>query len=325
MAPAAQPLRSPPEPLPVPAEAGGLSALPGQAPGGDDLELASVSRSGRRRTEALFTAACILALAIPLLALAILFGGALIEALPQLSFGFLIRFPSHQADQAGILPGLAGSAILMLLTAAMAIPLGIGAAIYLEEYARPGRLTRLIELNISNLAGVPSVIYGLLGLELFVRVLALGRSLLAGAATLAMLLLPMVILASREALRTVPLGVREAGFALGADRWRTLRQVVLPMCLPGMLTGVILSLARAIGETAPLIAIGALAYVGFLPESLLDGFTALPVQIFTWVMRPQAAFRANASAAIVVLMLLMLLFNASAIWLRARLQRRYNW
>jgi phosphate transport system permease protein len=201
----------------------------------------------------------------------------------------------------------------------------VGAAIYLEEYARPGRLTALIEVNISNLAGVPSIIYGLLGLELFVRAMQMGRSLLAGAATLALLLLPMVVMASREALRTVPHSLREASYALGADRWEALRRVVLPMCMPGILTGIILSLARAIGETAPLITIGALTYVAFAPDSLYSAFTALPIQIFNWVSRPQADFHTNAAAGIVVLLVLMLSLNAVAIWLRNRLQKRAYW
>ncbi len=276
-------------------------------------------------SERLFVAACLVALGVPLLLLGWLFGSTVVTALPRLGWGFLSGYPSHDPTLAGVLPGLAGSAILMLLTAAMAVPVGVGAAIYLEEYARPSLLTRFIDLNIANLAGVPSIIYGLLGLELFVRVMGLQRSLLAGAATLALLLLPMVVVASREALRTVPLSMREACFALGADRFRALRLVLLPMCLPGMLTGIILSLARAVGETAPLIAIGALSYVGFMPESVLDGFTALPIQIFNWTARPQVAFRQNASAGIVVLLGLMLLLNAGAIWLRLRLQRRVDY
>ena len=276
----------------------------------------------RRLTERLFVLACLVALALPLLLLAVLFGQTLSDALPRLGWGFLTSFPSYRAEAAGILPALAGSAILMGLTALIAIPLGIGAALWLEEYARPSRFTSLVELNIGNLAGVPSIIYGLLGLELFVRALSLGRSLLAGAATLSLLVLPIVILSSREALRAVPQSLREACWALGSERWPTLRRVVLPMALPGMLTGIILSLARALGETAPLITIGALAYVGFVPGSVLDEFTALPIQIFNWVSRPQAAFQANASAGIVVLLGLMLALNAAAIWLRSRLQRR---
>ncbi|MBI5485813.1 MAG: phosphate ABC transporter permease PstA [Deltaproteobacteria bacterium] len=275
--------------------------------------------------ERAFQAVGILAIVLPLLLLLWLFGGALVDAWPRLGWDFLTGFPSRKAEIAGILPALAGSAWLMALTALIAIPLGLGAALYLEEYARPSRLTALIELNIGTLAGVPSILYGLLGLEIFVRVVGMGRSVLAGACTLALLLLPMVIITSREALRTVPQSLREASFALGADRWQTLRRIVLPMCLPGVLTGVILSLARAIGETAPLITIGALTYVAFLPDSVHSAFTALPIQIFNWTSRPQAAFHVNAAAGIVVLIALMLLLNGAAIWLRARLQRRVYW
>jgi phosphate transport system permease protein len=273
--------------------------------------------------ERIFQAICLIATTVPLLLLLVLAVDVLNDAWPRLTWQFLTSFPSRHPELAGVLAALAGSAFLILLTAAMAIPVGMGAAIYLEEYAPPNRLTRLIELNINNLAGVPSIIYGLLGLELFVRVLLLGRSLLAGAATMALLLLPMVILASREALRTVPHSLREAGYALGAERWQMLRRVVLPTCIPGILTGIILSLARAVGETAPLITIGALTYVAFLPDSLLSPFTVLPIQIFNWVSRPQAAFHTNAAAGIVILLLLMLILNGVAIWLRVRLQRRY--
>jgi phosphate transport system permease protein len=275
--------------------------------------------------ERVFRAVGLLSLVLPLLLLLVLFGDVLADAWPRLSWDFLTSYPSRKPALAGLLPALVGSIYLMLLTAAIAIPIGIGAAIYLEEYARPSFLTSLIEINISNLAGVPSIIYGLLGLEVFVRVMMLDRSLIAGALTLALLLLPMVIMTSREALRTVPASLREACYGLGADRWRMLRLVIIPMCLPGMLTGVILSLARAIGETAPLITIGALTYVAFLPDSIKSAFTALPIQIFNWVSRPQAAFHINAAAGIVVLLGLMLLLNGVAIWLRARLQRRIYW
>jgi phosphate transport system permease protein len=275
--------------------------------------------------ERAFRAICFLAVLLPLLLLSVLFVDAVLDGAARLGWDFLTSYPSRRPGQAGILPALVGSAALLVLTAAMAIPIGVGAAIYLEEYARESRLAALIELNISNLAGVPSIIYGLLGLEIFVRVLGLGRSLLAGAATLALLLLPMVIMSSREALRTVPRSMREACYALGADRWQALRIVVLPMCLPGILTGVILSLARAIGETAPLITIGALTFIAFLPDSLLSDFTALPIQIFNWVSRPQAGFHINAAAGIVVLLALMLIMNGLAIWLRMRLQKRLYW
>ncbi len=275
--------------------------------------------------ERAFRMICLVALALPLALLVVLFADALRDAWPRLNWDFLTSYPSRRPAAAGILPALAGTVYLMGLTTVLAIPLGVGAAIYLEEYAGPGRLRALIEVNVSNLAGVPSIIYGLLGLEVFVRVLGLGRSLLAGAATLALLLLPMVIMTSREALRTVPHAMREAGYALGGDRWRTLRLVTLPMCLPGILTGIILSLARAIGETAPLITIGALTYVAFVPDSLSSAFTALPIQIFNWVSRPQADFHVNAAAGIVVLLVVTGLLNAAAIALRMRLQQRAYW
>lgn len=278
----------------------------------------------RRRSpwaERAFIAACLVALLLPLFVLFALFGSALVAALPRLSLDFLTGYPSRHPEQAGILPALAGSAWLMLLTAGIAIPVGLASAIYLEEYARASWFTRLLELNIANLAGVPSIIYGLLGLEIFVRVIGLGRSVLAGAATLSLLLLPMVIIVSREALRTVPKSYREASLALGASRWQTVSRVVVPSCLPGIFTGIILSLARAVGETAPLISIGALTYVAFVPDSVSSPFSALPIQIFNWVSRPQPGFRTDAAAGIVVLLVFMLLLNGSAIWLRGRLQR----
>lgn len=279
----------------------------------------------RLGTERAFRAIALLALILPLCLLFALFGEAFLQAAPRLSWEFITAYPSRRPEEAGILPALAGSAALMALTAVIALPIGLAAAIYLEEYAPDTRVTRLIEINISNLAGVPSILYGLLGLELFVRAMKLDRSLLAGSLTLSLLLLPMVIMASREALRTVPRHLREAAFALGADHWATIRGVVLPMAMPGVLTGVILSLARAIGETAPLITIGALTYVAFLPSSLSSSFTALPIQIFNWTSRPQAGFHINAAAGIVVLLVLMLTLNATAIFLRARLQRRIAW
>lgn len=281
--------------------------------------------ASRQSVDRWFRVACWVSLAVPITILAILFADVLFDGAGRLSWSFITNFPSRKPALAGILPALVGSIYLMLLTAALVIPLGIAAAIYLEEYARPGRLKDLIEINISNLAGVPSIIYGLLGLELFVRGLRMERSLAAGAGTLGILLLPTVIMASREALRTVPRSVWEASYALGADRWQTLCQVVLPMCSGGLLTGIILALARAIGETAPLITIGALTYVAFLPDSLSSPFTALPIQIFNWISRPQSDFHQNAAAGIVVLLVVMLLLNGVAIWLRIRRQRRIYW
>jgi len=228
----------------------------------------------------------------------------------------------RRAASAGILPALIGSLWLIALTALIALPLGVGAALWLEEYGGRSRLAGFIEVNIANLAGVPSIIYGLLGLGLFVRFLGLGRSVLAGALTLSLLVMPIVIIATREALRTVPGHLREAAAALGATRWQIIRQVVLPMAMPGVLTGSILAISRAIGETAPLIVVGALTYVTFLPKSPADPFTALPIQIYNWVSRPQEAFLVNAAAGIVVLLVTMLVLNSAAVLIRNRLQKR---
>jgi phosphate transport system permease protein len=229
---------------------------------------------------------------------------------------------SRRAESAGIYHALAGSIAVILVTAALALPIGVGAAIYLEEYGSRSRLARIIEMNISNLAAVPSIIYGLLGLGLFVRALGMDRSVLAGASTLALLALPVVILSTREALRTVPSSIREGSYALGATKWQTIWHQVLPMSLPGVLTGLILALSRAIGETAPLITIGALTYVPFAPDSIWSPFTVMPIQIFNWVSRPQAAFHDNAAAGIIVLLGLLLLMNGIAIVLRDRFQRQ---
>ena len=240
----------------------------------------------------------------------------------RLSWQFLTSYPSRRAESAGILAALAGSIFVISVTAALAIPFGVAAAVYLEEYGRQGQLARIIEINISNLAGVPSIIYGLLGLGLFVRMMDLGRSVLAGSATLALLVLPVVILSTREALRAVPKSLREGSYALGATKWQTIWHQVLPAAFPTILTGLILALSRAIGETAPLITIGALTYVPFVPSDIWSPFTVLPIQIFDWVSRPQAAFAENAAAGIIVLLGLLLVMNAVAIVLRDRFQRR---
>ena len=240
----------------------------------------------------------------------------------RLSWEFLTSYPSRRASSAGIYPALVGSVWLIGLTALLALPVGVAAAIYLEEYGKGNWLARVIEINIANLAGVPSIIYGLLGLGLFVRVLGFGRSVLAGAATLALLALPIVILSSREALRTVPKSLREGSYALGATKWQTIWHQVLPSAMPGLFTGLILALSRAIGETAPLITIGALTYVPFAPDSIWSPFTVLPIQIFNWLSRPQAAFAENAAAGIIVLLVLLLTMNSVAILLRDRYQRR---
>jgi phosphate transport system permease protein len=278
-------------------------------------------RRGRRR-ERLFVALCATAVFLPLALLAWLIGDLLLDAVGRLDLDFLTSYPSRRAERAGILPAFVGSVYLVALTAVLALPLGVGAAVYLEEYGGRSRVASLIEINIANLAGVPSIIYGLLGLGVFVRALGMGRSLFAGSATLALLVLPIVIVASREALRTVPDSIREGCHALGGTRWQSIRRVVLPMALPGMLTGSILAISRAIGETAPLIVVGALTYVTFLPDGPGSEFTALPIQIFNWVSRPQEEFAVNAAAAIAVLLATMLVMNVLAIWLRNRLQKR---
>lgn len=275
-----------------------------------------------RFSERAFYGLALSAVLLPLLVLAILLLGVLDNASERLSIDFITRYPSRKPELAGILPGLVGSLYLMLLTAAIALPVGVGAAIHLEEYGNRSRLSRFIELNIANLAGVPSIVYGLLGLGLFVRALALGRSLLAGALTLALLVLPMVVMVAREALRTVPTGLREAAYALGATRFQAIRQVVLPMAYPGILTGAILALSRAIGETAPLVVVGALTYITFVPDGIDAPFTALPIQIFNWVSRPQRGFVVNAAAGIVMLLITMLILNGGAVYLRNRLQKK---
>lgn len=261
--------------------------------------------------------------------LAVLVADVVIDGLPRLGWEFLSAFPSRKPEQAGIYSALIGSIWLLTLTAVIAFPLGVGAAVYLEEYSSQSRVERLIEVNIANLAGVPSVIYGLLGLEVFVRVMSPvtgGRSVLSGAMTMALLVMPIVIIASREALRAVPESLRLGGYALGATRWQVVSRLVVPSATPGILTGTILALARAVGETAPLITIGALTYVAFVPElspaGLQSPFTALPIQIFNWVSRPQAGFHVNAAAGIVVLLVLLVTLNAAAVLLRNRYQRR---
>lgn len=243
------------------------------------------------------------------------------EGIRWLDLQFLTEFPSRFPEQAGIKSALWGTVWLITLTAGFSIPVGVAAAIYLEEFSPKNRLSQLIEVNIGNLAGVPSIVYGILGLVIFVRFLALGRSVLAGSLTMTLLILPVIIIAAREALRAVPDSIRHAAFALGATRWQAVRAQVLPVALPGILTGVILALSRAIGETAPLVMIGALTYVAFVPEGPMDAFTALPIQIFNWASRPQADFHQLAAAGIIVLLVTLLLMNATAVWIRQRAER----
>lgn len=257
-----------------------------------------------------------------LIILCALLGDTIVDGWSRLTWGFFTSFPSRKAAQAGVLAAWTGSLFLIVVTVAVALPVGVGAALYLEEYGKKGRLRDLMELCIANLAGVPSVIYGLLGLQIFVRVFRFDRSILAGALTLALLVLPIVIMAAREALRTVPKGYREGALALGATKWQMIRTQVLPVALPGIMTGCILAFSRALGETAPLVALGALTYVAAVPDSLFAPFTALPIQAFNWLSRPQSEFHTNAAAAITVLLVVMVALNGVAIVIRSKYQRR---
>lgn len=264
----------------------------------------------------------ILAVLVGIVGLVILLAQVLIDGLPWVSKNLLFNYPSRHPEEAGLRAAIFGTLWLMGLTAAFTVPIGIGAAIYLEEYAPKNKLTLLIEVNISNLAGVPSIVYGLLGLALFVQWMALGRSVLAGALTMSLLILPIVIIACREAIRAVPATYREAAYALGATQWDVVRGVVVPAAFPGMLTGIILGMSRAVGETAPVIAISALVYLTFVPGSPMDRFTVLPIQIYNWVSRPQDDFRGLAAGGIVVLLVILLSMNALAIFLRNKYQIR---
>ncbi len=246
----------------------------------------------------------------------------LIEGLPWLSLHFVTDYPSRHPEEAGLKSALMGTVWVMGLTGAFTIPIGIGAAIYLEEYAPKNWWTQVIEVNLSNLAGVPSIVYGLLGLALFVQLMSLGRTVLAGSLTLSLLVLPIIILASREALRAVPSAYSQGAYALGADKWQVVKGVVLPTALPGILTGTILGMSRAIGEAAPVLAISALVFLTFVPTDPLDRFTVLPIQIFNWISRPQEEFQGLAAAGIIVLLLILLSMNALAIFLRDRYQVR---
>jgi len=276
----------------------------------------------RRRFDVLFQVVALIVLVAALICLAALLLDVISDGAGRLSWQFLTGFSSRRASQAGIWHALTGSIFVIVVTAVLAVPVGVAAAIYLEEYGGRSLVARMIELNITNLAAVPSIIYGLLGLGLFVRMMGMGRSVLAGASTLALLVLPVVILSTREALRAVPRSLREGSYALGATQWQTIWHQVLPVAAPGIMTGLILALSRAIGETAPLITIGAVTFATFAPDSIWSPFTVLPIQIFNWVSRPQTDFHANAAAGILVLVVLLLSMNAAAIWLRDRYQKR---
>ncbi|KNH33958.1 phosphate ABC transporter permease PstA [Exiguobacterium acetylicum] len=258
-----------------------------------------------------------------LVVLGILLFGVIRDGASWLSLEFLQNAPSRRSERAGIYPALMGSIFLMLLIIPMIFIIGVGAAIYLEEYAKKSRMTSFIEVNISNLAGVPSIVFGLLGLTFFVRNMGFGSTLIAGALTLALMSLPVVIVSSQEAIRAVPQAMRHASLALGASKWQTTFRVVLPASLPGVITGIILAVSRAIGETAPLIMVGAAIFIARAPESIFSEFTALPIQIYNWTSRPQADFQGLAAAGIIVLMVILLTMNSLAIWIRNRFSKRY--
>lgn len=292
----------------------------------------------RKIAEALFKVLGVCSLAIAVGTLVLLFGALLYQGINRIDWQFLMSFPSRHAAQAGILSAWVGSTLVMLVTAVVGVPLGVASAIYLEEYARRTWMTELIEVTVTNLAGVPSIIYGLLALGLFVYILGLGESILVAGLTLALLILPVVIVTTREAIRAIPVEIREAAYALGATKWQTIAHHVLPYSTAGILTGIILALSRAIGETAPIVTIGALTFIAFLPPAplttqppylsfdwLMSPFTVMPIQMFGWVSRPGEDFISNAAAAGVLLVGMTLTMNGVAIYLRYRLRKQVSW
>jgi phosphate transport system permease protein len=296
-------------------------------PAGNTASKFSPALAKRYNLDKLFKFAAWSAIILALSVLLILLADVAMDGLGSINWNFLTSYPSRRPSQAGILSPIVGTIWVMVLVALFAFPIGVGAGIYLEEFLEGGFFQNLIEINIANLAAVPSIIYGLLGLQVFVRWLepiTKGRTILSGALTLTLLVLPIIIIATRETLKSIPDSLRQGGFALGATRWQVVRELILPQALPGILTGTILALSRAIGETAPLITIGALTYVAFLPPVSLEGlrstFSVLPIQIFNWVSRPQEEFHALAAGAIIVLVTMLLLMNGLAIYLRNRFQ-----
>jgi phosphate transport system permease protein len=292
----------------------------------------------RKQLDALFAVAGLLCTFVGLITLAALMIDLALDGVARISWDFFTSFPSRFPDRAGILSAWVGTSLIMLVTAFAAVPLGVAAGVYLEEYAPKNWLTAIIEINIANLAGVPSIVYGLMALGLFVYQFKLGQSILSAGLTLALLILPIVIVATREAMRAVPASMREAALALGATQWQTTRDHLLPYSLGGILTGIIIALSRAIGETAPLITIGALTFIAFLPdppvttgfpfisfEWLGSAFTVMPIQMFNWISRPQQSFHLNAAAAGLILMLMTLVMNGIAIYFRYRFRKRIKW
>jgi phosphate transport system permease protein len=291
-----------------------------------------------KRWDVIFSIVGVLSLMIGVLTFTALFLDMLIDGAPRLTWDFFTSFPSRKPGQAGILSAWVGTTMVMIVTICAAVPLGVGAGVYLEEYAPKNWMTDLIEINVTNLAGVPSIVYGLLALGLFIYQFGLGQSVLTAGLTLALLILPVIIMATREAIRSIPAAIREGAYALGATKWQTTAHHIIPYSTPGILTGVIIGLARAIGETAPIITVGALTFIAFLPqppvqaeppflsfEWLMSGFTVMPIQMFNWTSRPEAAFLTNAAAAGVVLLVMTLAMNGLAIYLRYRLRKNIKW
>jgi phosphate transport system permease protein len=288
-----------------------------------------------RRRDLLFGIGGVLSLVISLGLLLALIGDLLVDGAARIDYDFLTSFPSRRAARAGLLSAWVGTSLVMLVTAVLAVPIGVLAGVYLEEYAPRNWFTAVIEINVSNLAGVPSIIFGLLALGLFVYGLGLGQTILVAGMVLALLILPIIIVATREAIRSIPLGIKEAAYSIGCDQWQAMWSYVLPAARPGILTGIIVGLSRAVGETAPIITIGALTFIAFLPDSpvmseppfisfdwLFSPFTVMPIQMFNWVSRPQAAFHVNAAATGVILMIMTLAMNGLAIWIRYRLRKQ---
>jgi len=289
------------------------------------MDRASVSQRIKRRLQLneIFKYVFLAGLVFALLVLSTLIYDVVSKGGGWVNLDFLRNFPSRRPEQAGLYPALIGSLWLMMLIVPMVFIVGVGAAIYLEEYAPKNRVTSFIEVNISNLAGVPSIVFGLLGLTIFVRIMELGNSIMAGALTLGLMSLPIVIVASQEALRSVKMELRHASLALGASKWQTTFNVVLPSAIPGIITGIILAVSRAIGETAPLIMVGAATFISTTPSSVFSDFTALPIQIYNWTSRPQAEFQNLAAAGIIVLMTMLIIMNSAAIYIRNKYTNRH--
>ncbi|HEV2907574.1 MAG TPA: phosphate ABC transporter permease PstA [Actinomycetota bacterium] len=296
-----------------------MSAVAGAA----GIPLATGRHAERSPRALVFQAVLVACLLVGLVTLMTLLVDIFRDGVPRLSGEFVSNLDSRLPSRAGIKPALVGTLWLMGLVALISFPVGIGAAVYLEEFAPRNRFTTFIEVNVANLAGVPSIVYGLLGLAVFVRFINLGRSVLAGALTLVLLILPVIIVSAREALRAVPDSIRQGSLAVGATKWQTVWGQTLPAAIPGIMTGMILGWSRAIGETAPLITLGALTYVNFVPSHPLDRFTAIPIQAFNWVSRPQAEFQQTAAAGMVLLLTVLLAMNAVAIYLRNRYERKW--